>query len=91
MEGSLRAFSYGDLRASTRNFREELGEGGFGVVYKGYLEEKTFMPSRPGQGIPVAVKRLKVNAQQGHREWLVSVTLSINLSTLYVNKWDLCW
>ena len=71
-KGSLQAFSYDDLRASTRNFREELGEGGFGVVYKGYIEEKTLMPSRHAQGIPVAIKRLKVNAQQGHREWLVS-------------------
>ena len=88
-KGSLRAFSYDDLRASTRNFREEFGEGGFGVVYKGYIEEKTLMPSRHGQGIPVAIKRLKVNAQQGHREWLVS---SLPYVCIFLfGTGNLCW
>ena len=74
-EGSLRVFSYSDLKAATRNFREALGEGGFGVVYKGYVDKNTLMPSRPSQGMIVAVKRLKGDAHQGHREWLVRSVL----------------
>ncbi|XP_047937646.1 rust resistance kinase Lr10-like [Salvia hispanica] len=31
-------YSYSDLKKMTRNFREKLGEGGFGSVYKGKLQ-----------------------------------------------------
>lgn len=71
----LRAFSYADLKASTRNFRPDslLGEGGFGCVFKGYIDEQTFIPTRPGQGIVVAVKKLNPDGMQGHQEWLAEV------------------
>ncbi|KAI5079302.1 hypothetical protein GOP47_0004781 [Adiantum capillus-veneris] len=72
---SLKAFSYNDLKAATRNFRPEsfLGEGGFGIVYKGYVDEHTLVPSRPGQGMAIAIKKLKLEGVQGHREWLAEV------------------
>lgn len=38
--GTTRTFTFGELAAATENFRADclLGEGGFGRVYKGYLE-----------------------------------------------------
>ncbi|KAH7429576.1 hypothetical protein KP509_09G056700 [Ceratopteris richardii] len=72
---NLRAFSFVDLRSATRSFRPEslLGQGGFGRVFKGYINEKTFLPARPGQGMPVAIKKLNSEGHQGHREWLAEV------------------
>lgn len=36
-----RRFSYTDLASATNNFSDKrrLGEGGFGAVYKGYLDD----------------------------------------------------
>lgn len=46
-----------------------VGSGGFGPVYKGYIDEKL----RPGlKAQYVAVKSLDLDGSQGHREWLVS-------------------
>lgn len=73
--GNLRAFTYGDLKAATRGFRVDnlLGEGGFGPVFKGYIDEQTFIPTRPGQGRVIAIKKLNLEGMQGHREWLTEV------------------
>lgn len=72
---TLRAFSFADLKAATRNFRPDsvLGEGGFGRVFKGYIDEQTFLPTRAGQGMMIAVKRLNLEGLQGHKEWLAEV------------------
>ncbi|KAJ0720698.1 putative transferase, protein kinase RLK-Pelle-RLCK-VIIa-2 family [Helianthus annuus] len=60
---------------ATRNFRPDsvLGEGGFGSVYKGWIDEQSFAASKPGSGVVVAVKRLNAESFQGHREWLAEV------------------
>ncbi|OMO98277.1 hypothetical protein COLO4_14033 [Corchorus olitorius] len=71
----LKAFTYAELRNATRNFRSDnlIGEGGFGYVYKGWLDEQTLVAARPGCGIVVAVKKLKPEGFQGHKEWLSEV------------------
>lgn len=71
---NLKAFSLNDLKTATKNFRPDslLGEGGFGQVFKGWIDETTFVPVKPGTGLVVAVKILKAESRQGHREWLVS-------------------
>ncbi|KAF7838434.1 putative serine/threonine-protein kinase PBL3 [Senna tora] len=71
----LKAFTLNELRNVTRNFCPDslLGEGGFGDVYKGWIDEKTLGASRPGSGMPVAVKKLKIEGFQGHKEWLSEV------------------
>nr|CAB3492671.1 unnamed protein product [Digitaria exilis] len=69
---NVKIFSFNNLKAATRNFRPDsvLGEGGFGSVYKGWVDENSLAPCRPGTGIAVAVKRLNQEGLQGHREWL---------------------
>ncbi|XVF49899.1 hypothetical protein PTKIN_Ptkin04bG0053100 [Pterospermum kingtungense] len=48
--GSLVIFKYRDLRMATKKFSEKLGEGGFGLVFRGTLPNST----------AIAVKQLKV-------------------------------
>ncbi|KAL9240874.1 hypothetical protein vseg_015046 [Gypsophila vaccaria] len=71
----LKAFSYNDLKIATKNFRPDslIGEGGFGYVFKGWIDEQTLLPARPGSGMVVAVKKLKPEGFQGHKEWLTEV------------------
>lgn len=78
----LRIFMFNDLKLATRNFRPEslLGEGGFGCVFKGWIEENGTAPVKPGTGLTVAVKTLNPDGLQGHKEWLVMT----NLFTLIV-------
>lgn len=72
----LRKFAFNDLKWATRNFRPEslLGEGGFGCVFKGWIEENGTAPVKPGTGLTVAVKTLNHDGLQGHREWLAEVS-----------------
>ena len=70
---NLRVFTFAELRAATRNFKPDtvLGEGGFGRVYKGWVDEKTMNPTRSGIGMVVAVKKLNPESVQGLQEWQV--------------------
>ncbi|KAJ0457206.1 putative non-specific serine/threonine protein kinase [Helianthus annuus] len=47
-----------------------LGEGGFGCVFKGWIEENGTAPVKPGTGLTVAVETLNHDGLQGHKEWL---------------------
>ncbi|KAG6491539.1 hypothetical protein ZIOFF_046471 [Zingiber officinale] len=57
-----------------------LGEGGFGRVYKGVVEEKTLNPSKSGTGMVVAVKKLNPESMQGLEEWQSEVNFLGRLS-----------
>jgi len=72
---NLKSFSFNELKAATRNFRPDsvLGEGGFGCVFKGWIDEHSLTAAKPGTGIVIAVKRLSQESFQGHQEWLVSI------------------
>ncbi|KAF6148094.1 hypothetical protein GIB67_024269 [Kingdonia uniflora] len=72
---NVKSFSFSELRTSTRNFRPDsvLGEGGFGSVFKGWIDEQALTASKPGTGMVIAVKRLNQDGFQGHREWLAEV------------------
>ena len=65
--GSANTFSKSDIERATSSFDASriLGEGGFGLVYGGVLED----------GTKVAVKVLKRNDQQGGREFLAEVEM----------------
>ncbi|KAG8095256.1 hypothetical protein GUJ93_ZPchr0012g19118 [Zizania palustris] len=62
--GHLELFTYDQLKAATGYYSPEqiIGEGGFGVVYKGFIH-----------GAEVAVKELNPEGLQGDREWLTEV------------------
>lgn len=83
----LRKFTFNDLKLATRNFRPEslLGEGGFGCVFKGWIEENGTAPVKPGTGLTVAVKTLNPDGLQGHKEWLVRNTLSSVSFSLFIH------
>ncbi|WJX55909.1 putative serine/threonine-protein kinase pix13 [Trifolium repens] len=68
---NLKEFSYGDLKIATKNFKSDalLGEGGFGKVYKGWLNAETLTPTKAGSGMIVAIKKLKSDSVQGVQEW----------------------
>ncbi|KAK9676219.1 hypothetical protein RND81_11G062400 [Saponaria officinalis] len=72
--GSLapKRYRYTDIKKITKSFKEKLGEGGFGSVYKGKLEDGRF----------VAVKLL--NKMKGNGEDFVNEVLSIS-RTNHVN------
>ncbi|KAF5764229.1 putative protein kinase RLK-Pelle-RLCK-VIIa-2 family [Helianthus annuus] len=73
---NLKPFSFMELKNATRNFRPDslLGEGGFGYVFKGWIDELTHLATKPGSGMAIAVKKLKPEGFQGHKEWLTEVT-----------------
>ncbi|XP_074557270.1 putative serine/threonine-protein kinase PBL3 [Curcuma longa] len=75
LSSNLKNFSFSDLRIATRYFRSEslIGEGGFGLVYKGWIDEQTLAPSKSASAMVVAVKKLKPDGFQGHKEWLTEV------------------
>lgn len=75
---NLKMFSFGELKSATRNFRPDsmLGEGGFGRVFKGWVDDTTLAPSKVGVGIPVAVKRSNPDSDQGLKEWQVICLLT---------------
>lgn len=68
--GNVNTFTYSQLSAATKNFRPDqiLGNGGFGIVYRGFLDENI----KPGfKSTQVAVKKLNPEGVQGDKEWLV--------------------
>ncbi|XP_020105209.1 serine/threonine-protein kinase RIPK-like [Ananas comosus] len=69
---NLYVFTLAELKAATQGFSMSnfLGEGGFGPVYKGFVDEKL----KPGlKAQSVAVKLLDLDGAQGHKEWLAEV------------------
>ncbi|KAK4262003.1 hypothetical protein QN277_027620 [Acacia crassicarpa] len=91
---NLKVFSFVDLKAATKNFKHDtlLGEGGFGKVYKGWLDEKTLTPSKAGSGIVVAIKKLNPESVQGFQEWQSEVNFLGRLShPNLVKLLGYCW
>ncbi|KAK4373828.1 hypothetical protein RND71_004505 [Anisodus tanguticus] len=71
---NLHIFTHAQLKVITSNFSSYnfLGEGGFGPVYKGFIDDKI---KHGLEAQPVAVKLLDLEGDQGHIEWLTEVVL----------------
>jgi len=63
IETKRKRFSYSEVIDMTNNFQRALGEGGFGVVYHGYLNGSE----------QVAVKLLSQSSVQGYKEFKAEV------------------
>ncbi|KAF5457615.1 hypothetical protein F2P56_021704 [Juglans regia] len=64
-----RRFSLDEIKTATYDFNRELivGKGGFGTVYKGFIDE--------GNSRPVAIKRLTVSSSQGEVQFRTETLL----------------
>ncbi|KAK2413159.1 receptor protein kinase FERONIA [Trifolium repens] len=71
-----RYFTIAEIKAATNNFDDIfiIGVGGFGNVYKGYIDEVT----------PVAIKRLKPGSQQGVNEFMNEIELLSQLRHIHL-------
>ncbi|KAF3645766.1 hypothetical protein CQW23_21351, partial [Capsicum baccatum] len=69
----LRAFTFSELKAATKNFNRltKIGEGGFGSVYKATVK----CGEDSVKKIDVAVKQLSRRGLQGHKEWVTEVNV----------------
>ncbi|KAJ4720813.1 Protein kinase superfamily protein [Melia azedarach] len=72
LKNIIDAFSYHELKIATNGFcsSNKIGEGGFGSVYKGKLQD----------GSVVAVKVLSVESKQGDREFMSEIASMANSS-----------
>jgi len=71
-----RYFTIAEIRAATDNFEDIfiIGVGGFGSVYKGYIDEIT----------PVAIKRRKPGSQQGLNEFMNEIEMLSQLRHIHL-------
>ncbi|KAI4352420.1 hypothetical protein L6164_006674 [Bauhinia variegata] len=72
-----RYFSIAEIEAAANNFDElfKVGVGGFGNVYKGYIDDNT---------TTVAIKRLKPGSQQGAQEFMNEIGMLSQLRHLHL-------
>ncbi|XP_010256777.1 PREDICTED: putative receptor protein kinase ZmPK1 [Nelumbo nucifera] len=80
ISSQFKKFTYAELKKATKNFKEELGRGGSGSVYKGVLEDNRV----------VAVKKLG-DVIQGEEEFWAEVSMigRVNHMNL-VRMWGFC-
>lgn len=64
----FRIFSYEELRSATQGFRSscKIGEGGFGIVYKGRLRDGSF--------VAVKVLSVELGSLRGEREFISEIS-----------------
>ncbi|XP_023551114.1 receptor-like cytoplasmic kinase 176 [Cucurbita pepo subsp. pepo] len=72
---NLKRFCFNELKRATGNFRQRsmVGEGGFGSVFKGWIDDHSLTATKSGTGIAIAVKRHNQDGMQGHSEWLAEI------------------
>ncbi|KNA05617.1 hypothetical protein SOVF_188320 isoform A [Spinacia oleracea] len=68
---NIKFYTYRELQLATENFSQvnKIGEGGFGLVYKGRLKDGTM----------IAVKVLSPESRQGLREFVTELTVLANI------------
>ncbi|CAA7394900.1 unnamed protein product [Spirodela intermedia] len=78
--GGPKRFTYAELKAATKDFSDEVGSGGFGVVYKGELPDRRV----------VAVKRLKDAAGSEADFWAEANIIARMHHLNLVRLWGFC-
>jgi hypothetical protein len=78
LESKHQAFNYTEILNITDNFKTIIGEGGFGKVYFGTLQDQT----------QVAVKRLSPSSVQGYKEFQSEVRHCIQIKTNNIFNFD---
>ncbi|KAK3224484.1 hypothetical protein Dsin_011509 [Dipteronia sinensis] len=68
----LKEFNFEDLKTATNNFKPE---GGYGRVYKGWIDEKTLTPSEWGTGMAVVIKLWNPESIQAFKQWQLEVNI----------------
>ncbi|XP_059290333.1 putative receptor protein kinase ZmPK1 [Lycium ferocissimum] len=77
----FKRFTYAELKKATSNFRDEIGQGSGGVVYKGKLSDNRI----------AAIKCLKLEANQGEAEFLAEVSTIGKLNHMnLIDLWGYC-
>ncbi|KAJ9554635.1 hypothetical protein OSB04_018680 [Centaurea solstitialis] len=90
----LKTFRFSELQSATSNFEKDmfLGEGGYGKIFKGWLDSVTYIPLKAGYGVTVAIKRSSPNSAQGLKEWQTEVNFSKKFSHPNLTKLlGYCW
>ncbi|KAL2497296.1 G-type lectin S-receptor-like serine/threonine-protein kinase [Abeliophyllum distichum] len=62
-------FSYKELQQATEGFKEKLGEGGFGAVYRGVLTNKTLAAVKQLEGIEQGEKQFRMETSSRVRKF----------------------
>ncbi|XP_021618558.1 probable serine/threonine-protein kinase PBL10 isoform X2 [Manihot esculenta] len=72
---NLKSFCFSELKKATKNFSagNVIGKGGFGYVFKGWIDENSLKAATPEIGIAIAVKVLDQKGCQGEQEWLAEI------------------
>ncbi|KAL7596809.1 hypothetical protein Lser_V15G31138 [Lactuca serriola] len=78
---AFRKFTYSELKKASRNFSEEIGHGGTGVVYKGILSDNRV----------AAIKKLKNTNHQGEDEFQTEISTIGRLNHMnLIETWGYC-
>ncbi|KAF7108434.1 hypothetical protein CFC21_108915 [Triticum aestivum] len=77
LAGGPREFDYRELRKATNNFDErmKLGQGGYGVVYRGTVADDHSNPTAAGTAVEVAVKKFSRASTQGQNDFLAELSI----------------
>ncbi|KAK3031217.1 hypothetical protein RJ639_035374 [Escallonia herrerae] len=79
---NLKMFKLSELRRATNNFIPDvvLGKGGSGIVFKGWIDERTYTASKVGVGMAIAIKKLDINGSLRPKEAQLKVKFLGKLS-----------
>ncbi|RCV31824.1 hypothetical protein SEVIR_6G216200v4 [Setaria viridis] len=77
LAGGPREFEYREIRKATNNFDEKmkLGQGGYGVVYRGVVVGDHTCPGGAGSAVEVAVKKFSRANTQGQNDFLAELSI----------------
>lgn len=91
---NLRIFTFAELKSATKGFKPDtvLGIGGFGKVYRGWIDDKPNFLSKNTSKTVVAVKKLSSDSIQGFEQWQSEVNFLGGLShPNLVRLLGYCW